>query len=105
MEKAEYTKGMWFVDNKLPPNNFGVIARIGDNVPISAEACTPESKDNSNANAERICQCVNGYDEQEKKIAYLLEALKDILQQAGLSTNCPSYLKMKQAIAKAEGAK
>ena len=76
-----YTKGKWLVMGNQRKGHFDFVLPLADDKDFQA-------------NARLIAAAPD-----------LLEALKDILQQAGLSTNCPSYLKMKQAIAKAEGAK
>ena len=66
-----YTKGKWFVDDEIPPNPNGIIARIGDQkVPISAIGATAHSPDNSRDDAHHICHIHNTYND-------LLEACKE----------------------------
>ena len=54
------------------------------------------------ANAERICQCVNGWDELQKQRDALLDALKYVIQHAKHKLQLDIILKIEQVIQEAE---
>ncbi len=82
---TKHTPGPWYVDDEMPPNGFGVFARVGD-IPISSPHETPISPDRSRANAHLIAAAPN-----------LLAACQMIL------SGCREWGVVRAAIRKAEG--
>ena len=96
-----YTKGKWKIIDRNTENApmigtedylyIGEVYNLGHDV-------NQTNKDEAEANAKRICQCVNNFDE-------LLEACERLINAySPLDGEEPQYIKcIKQSIAKAKG--
>jgi hypothetical protein len=95
-----FTKGKWEVSSGILvcSEEAKIVANC---MPVGVPKLDIPFKD-AVANAKRICHCVNNFDD-------LLDACKKLLKKQDddsvfrLPNNCPEILKLREAIAKAEG--
>jgi len=102
-EVLMYTRGKWYVKkgNLIMADANTCIAEVDG---YRSGNSLPAEEDETNA--ERICKCVNGWDELEKQRDKLLDACKGIVKHFELAAmTSPQHLMLKhleQVIEKAE---